>query len=92
MRQLESKNKVKPEIKKSKIKRYVPEKIKKEIAAKAGWKCEICQRILTANYEIDHKVALCKGGSNHIENLQSLCLECHRTKTRHEMVLGELFL
>tara|TARA_B100000945_G_C20417282_1_gene615793 strand:- start:2072 stop:2440 length:369 start_codon:yes stop_codon:yes gene_type:complete len=64
--------------------RNVSEVTKKEIAARSRWRCEICQDILTANYEIDHKLALYLGGTNAKDNLQSLCLECHRTKTREE--------
>ena len=64
--------------------RNVSQVTKREIAARAKWKCEICCAILTANYEIDHKVALYMGGTNENDNLQSLCSECHRTKTREE--------
>jgi 5-methylcytosine-specific restriction endonuclease McrA len=64
--------------------RNVSERIKKEVAAKAHWKCEICFTLLTANYEIDHITALYLGGTNNKENLQAICSECHRTKTREE--------
>ena len=64
--------------------RNVSQKTKIEVAARAKWKCEICYAVLTANYEIDHILALYLGGTNDKSNLQSLCSECHRTKTREE--------
>lgn len=64
--------------------RNVPESTKKRVAARAQWRCELCGETLTANYEIDHKLALYLGGTNDMNNLQSCCSECHRTKTRDE--------
>ena len=64
--------------------RNVSQTTKKEIAANAKWKCEICNNLLTANYEIDHIIALYLGGTNEKDNLQACCPECHRTKTRQE--------
>ena len=57
--------------------RNVTEYTKKLVAA-------ICSALLNANYEIDHKLALYLGGTNEKENLQALCPDCHRTKTREE--------
>lgn len=64
--------------------RKVSEYTKKLVAATANWKCELCYAVLNVNYEIDHKLALYLGGTNEKENLQSLCPDCHRTKTKHE--------
>lgn len=61
--------------------RQVTNRMKKDVAARASWKCEICSNTLTANYEVDHIQPLYLAGSNSIENLQSLCPECHRQKT-----------
>ena len=58
--------------------------MKKEVGARAGWRCEICGETVTANYEVDHKIHLFKAGSNSIDNLQILCPECHRTKTAED--------
>jgi hypothetical protein len=33
------------------------------------------------HYEIDHKIEFSKGGTNEIDNLQELCLDCHKYKT-----------
>lgn len=34
-----------------------------------------------AGYEIDHIIPLKDGGSNEVDNLQALCLMCHRVKS-----------
>ena len=62
-------------------KRSVSESKKKYVAASQNWKCGRCQKVLDATYEIDHKIELQYGGSNHVSNLAALCLNCHRKKT-----------
>lgn len=57
---------------------------KKYVAANQGWKCHKCNVQLDAWYEIDHKVRLADGGSNHIDNLEALCRNCHGKKTTLE--------
>lgn len=66
-------------------KRQVSGRTKKDVAAKAGWKCETCARTVNANFEIDHKVPLFLGGTNEVDNLQLLCPDCHRTKTAADL-------
>jgi hypothetical protein len=62
-------------------KRSVSESKKKYVAANQNWKCGRCQQILDATYEIDHKIELQFGGSNHVSNLEALCRNCHGAKT-----------
>jgi 5-methylcytosine-specific restriction endonuclease McrA len=57
---------------------------KKYVAATQGWKCGTCKTQLDAWYEVDHKVRLADGGSNHISNLVALCRNCHGKKTTIE--------
>ncbi len=64
--------------------RQVTNRMKKDVAARAKWKCEICNVILNANYEIDHITPLYHAGDNSMDNLQCLCPDCHRTKTAHD--------
>ena len=62
-------------------KRCVSEAKKKYVAASQQWKCAMCSNILDATYEVDHKVDLQYGGTNHVSNLAALCPNCHRKKT-----------
>ena len=57
---------------------------KKYVAAGQQWKCNGCSGTLDAWYEIDHKIRLADGGSNHIDNLVALCRNCHGKKTMIE--------
>ena len=65
-------------------KRSVSETKKKYVAARQSWTCGDCQNQLSAWFEVDHKVRLEYGGSNHIDNLVALCRECHGKKTAME--------
>lgn len=44
-----------------------------------------CTRTAT---EVDHILNLAAGGTNHPDNLTSVCATCHRTKTNHEAAAG----
>jgi hypothetical protein len=65
-------------------KRSVSETKKKYVAAQQGWKCGKCKEQLPAWFEVDHKIRLDSGGSNHIDNLVALCRDCHGHKTAME--------
>lgn len=43
-------------------------------------KCAVCRKSIANGYEVDHIVALSKGGSNDKYNLQLLCKPCNRSK------------
>lgn len=62
-------------------KRCVSETKKKYVASQQGWKCAKCQHQLKATFEVDHKIDLQLGGTNHVNNLAALCRECHGEKT-----------
>lgn len=62
-------------------KRSVSETKKKYVASMQNWKCKKCDDQLKATFEIDHKIDLQYGGTNHIDNLEALCTECHKEKT-----------
>lgn len=65
-------------------KRSVSETKKKFVASRQNWKCGDCDSQLTAWFEVDHKIRLEYGGSNHVDNLVALCRECHGKKTTME--------
>ena len=69
---------------KKSTKRSVSETKKKFVASRQNWKCENCNKQLPAWFEVDHKIRLEYGGSNHIDNLVALCRECHGEKTAME--------
>ena len=69
---------------KKSTKRSVSETKKKFVAARQNWKCEHCDKQLPAWFEVDHKIRLEYGGSNHIDNLVALCRDCHGEKTAIE--------
>ena len=68
----------------TKTKRSVSETKKKFVASRQNWKCEDCGEQLSAWFEVDHKIRLEYGGSNHIDNLVALYRECHGRKTTME--------
>jgi hypothetical protein len=65
-------------------KRSVSETKKKFVAWNQNWKCGKCGNQLNAWFEVDHKVRLEHGGTNHVDNLVALCRECHGHKTAVE--------
>jgi 5-methylcytosine-specific restriction endonuclease McrA len=65
-------------------KRSVSETKKKFVAAQQSWTCNKCNKQLPAWFEVDHKIRLEYGGSNHIDNLEALCRDCHGRKTAME--------
>ena len=81
--QQQAENRIASSGKKS-TKRSVSETKKKFVASRQDWKCGDCQHQLTAWFEVDHKIRLEYGGSNHVDNLVALCRECHGKKTTME--------
>ena len=57
---------------------------KKYIASLQQWCCASCKSQLDAWFEVDHKIRLDQGGSNHVSNLEALCRNCHGKKTGME--------
>jgi hypothetical protein len=69
---------------KKSTKRCVSETKKKFVAAQQSWNCGNCKKQLPAWFEVDHKIRLEYGGSNHVDNLVALCRDCHGRKTAME--------
>ena len=69
---------------KKSTKRCVSETKKKFVASQQSWNCGHCQKQLPAWFEVDHKIRLEHGGSNHVDNLVALCRDCHGRKTAME--------
>ena len=64
--------------------RSVSETKKKYIASQQSWKCAHCKQQLAASFQVDHIIRLADGGTNHIDNLEALCCNCHGKKTMIE--------
>lgn len=62
-------------------KRSVSETKKKYVASQQGWSCKHCSCQLNHTFEVDHKIDLRYGGTNHVSNLVALCRNCHGEKT-----------
>jgi 5-methylcytosine-specific restriction protein A len=55
------------------------------IALRDMYTCRACGRVTDKREgEVDHRTPLALGGSDHVSNLQWLCIECHRQKTQRE--------
>lgn len=63
------------------------------IAQEQEWKCKICSCTIDIDvygstlFDIDHIKEFSEGGSNNRDNLQALCLLCHRKKTNEYMFM-----
>ena len=62
-------------------KRSVSETKKKFVAARQGWRCKTCGNQLSHTFEVDHIRELGEQGTNHVDNLEAKCRECHGRKT-----------
>jgi hypothetical protein len=70
--------------------RKVSSHLKKIVAFKQNYKCNMCQIMLPPTWECDHIIPLWKlGTSNELHNLQALCRECHGIKTMKEAMERE---
>jgi len=59
--------------------------VRNEVICKQNSKCNTCTKSLTEyNTNIDHKIGVQFGGTNDMDNLQALCVECHSEKTIKE--------
>jgi len=69
----------------------IPDRIRHEVFKRDGYRCRECgaSRDEGATLEIDHIVPVANGGTNDIENLQTLCKKCNRGKYTDEWIGGE---
>lgn len=62
---------------------------KKTVYALGNGRCALCGKpIRFADFTIDHKVPLSKGGTNDFDNLQPACYKCNNMKS--DMTTQEL--
>ncbi len=61
--------------------RYIPAGIRVDVLNRDGYKCVFCGRSSQeTRLEIDHIFPFSQGGSNKLDNLQTLCIDCNRGK------------
>lgn len=65
-------------------------RLKRDVHVRDNWTCCQCQRV-TMNLECDHIVNKAQGGTDTMDNLQSLCQPCHQRKSQHESKQGMKF-
>lgn len=58
--------------------RHISGKLREEVYRRDGWKCRQCHR--TTELTIDHKWPHSRGGTNALDNLQTLCKPCNLAK------------
>lgn len=60
---------------------------RESILLRDKYTCQAC-RIVTLDLEVDHIVNIARGGKDDDENLQALCVPCHKAKTAVEAAQG----
>lgn len=61
----------------------IPEKLRKEVSQRAGYKCEYClipEFFLATTFHIDHIRSQKHGGKTTIDNLAFTCPHCNQNK------------
>ncbi len=66
-------------------KRNVTPSIRYKVLKRDGYKCQACGASADdgAKLEVDHRVPIARGGSNHLSNLWTLCDKCNGGKGTH---------
>jgi uncharacterized CHY-type Zn-finger protein len=60
--------------------------VKKDLYYFQKGRCKICKVALENDcYDVDHIIPKCISKNDGISNLQILCLNCHRKKSKHEL-------
>ena len=65
---------------------YKWQKLRQLVIRRDKGLCQECLRLgfVTAGSEVDHILSKAKGGADDLDNLQLLCKECHKKKTKEE--------
>lgn len=64
-------------------------KLRAMLNKELAWRCSLCRVTFPPHaLEVDHRVPLRQGGRDVAENLQILCIPCHRAKSTQESGRG----
>jgi 5-methylcytosine-specific restriction protein A len=66
------------------------DKLRPYILARDDYLCQVCskQDRTTPASEVDHIIPKADGGTDDEDNLQSICIDCHKAKTLQERTAG----
>lgn len=63
------------------VREYIPPALRKEVYRRDKGKCQRCGvSVLASEAEVDHLVAVSRGGPSTLDNLRILCRPCNREK------------
>lgn len=68
----------------------VPSRVQVRVFGRDNGRCKICTRKVGIGgepFQLDHRVALVNGGSHCESNLQIVCVECHKDKTKQDVAV-----
>lgn len=72
--------------KRPKSRTYMNRKFRETVFARDNYMCLKCNENFHYDHlEMDHIIPLESGGSDEIDNLQTLCIRCHTNKTREDI-------
>ena len=62
------------------------EQIRRRALVRDNYLCQYCRTegVYTPATDVDHRIPKTDGGTDHLDNLQSLCKNCHNEKTASE--------
>ena len=61
-------------------------RLREQVMQRDTWLCQSCRKqgYVERATQVDHIVPKAKGGTDHMDNLQSLCEKCHVDKTARD--------
>ena len=68
----------------------IPPRVQVRVFGRDGGRCKICTRKVGVGgepFQMDHRIALVNGGSHRESNLQLICTECHKAKTKQDVAV-----